>query len=318
MDQTTPVSAPRAPMQKIDGPGILFSFGWKMFTSHWKTLAPILIIPAVISFVGRLLGLIGGPVGAILAILLGIAGVVFSIAMIPAMIDAVDKVSKGMPAMLKGQYRFGFSMFWSTLLVVIINGLVGFGSFALFVIPGIVMVVYGCLYTFTFVLDGKRGFGALTESYSLVHGRWWPVFGRGLLLVIVLGVCWAIISFIVALIFMHGSVGIMLVPFILQILASIILVPIALGYVYKMYQSLKATRDMSVQTRTFKGWLIAFLVLGILAVIAMITIIPAIMFAALSNARLNDPAFQSQLQTYGNTNTVNPYEKYENTPSAIN
>jgi hypothetical protein len=171
---------------------------------------------------------------------------------------------------LKSQYKLGFGLFWSLALVGLIACFSFLGSFVILVIPGVVVAVYATMYITSVVIDGKRGFSAFTESYSLVKGRWWGVFGRMLFFSVVIGIPYLVLFFLVSLALMalgvdsHSASGNSISSLIsLAISASI--TPLAYSYIYKLYMSLKATRQAEVSTVAFKRWMIAFTIIGPIA-----------------------------------------------------
>ena len=261
-------------------------------TGHWKVLVPILILPSVANYIGTLFTQTHQIVLTIVGVLISIVAAIFSVAMLPSLVNAVHRLSteSGAAISLKEQYKFGFKYFWSIILVGIIFGFAQIGSFVLFVIPMIVLWVYSCLYLFALVVDDKRGFSALTESYSLVRGRWWPVFGRLLFLVLVVLIIWFIfigIGFLIgaasgvqlsSFIRSAGqaapqfSFGFFIVSTILNLIGTSIIAPIGLGYTYRMYTSLKSVRNPNIQTGAFKKWIIAFICVGAVAIVLAIII----------------------------------------------
>ena len=51
-----------------------------------------------------------------------------------------------------------------------------------FLIPAIIFGVYYMFASYVLVIENKRSFSAMERSYDLVHGFWWPAFGRIILL----------------------------------------------------------------------------------------------------------------------------------------
>jgi hypothetical protein len=313
MDSNNPVpqtSAPAPVTGELDGPITLLKFGWNILTKHWKSVGWVIVLPTIVSSIGQLLAATLGGAGAILAIILFIVSIILMIASLPAAVQAVHRVTvdPATPVSLKSQYRFGFSYFWSFILAAIIAGVVGFGSFILFIIPGVIVSVYTMFYIYTLVIDGKKGFSALTESFALVRGRWWIVFGNILFLGLVSFIIRLIligVQFLLAYIFGAGmatgtSVGFAIIAVVINLIGIAIISPIAAGYTYKLYSSLKATRAAEASTKTFKKWLVAFLVIGILGGIVFVISVPMI---ALMSARsrmnqntFNTEAFKEQIQ----------------------
>lgn len=78
--------------------------------------------------------------------------------------------------------------FLSFLWTCIVAGLVIWGGFMFFIVPGFIVLIMICFQQYAFVLENKRGMDALLRSRELVHGRFWSVayvLGKfGLLLII--------------------------------------------------------------------------------------------------------------------------------------
>jgi hypothetical protein len=297
----TPVSAPVpqiSPAGSFDGPVALTKFAWKMFTKNWKTLGLIMLVPIVLYVAGMLLMITKSSAGSVIGFILIIAEYVFFIAAIPASIQAVHRltVEPNTPVSVKSQYKFGFSIFWSFILLMIIMGAVNMGSSVLLVIPGIVVMVYAVFSYYTLTIDGKRNFAALTESFSLIRGRWWKVFGR-LLFSCLIGLVVYIVAVLVALV-------LSLLPEVLAIILGVILAlavavfgwTFGIAYFYRLYVSLKESRSANVPTGTFKGWLIAFLCIGVISPLILIPIMSAVVLTSLNSARMKGLEAQQNAQ----------------------
>lgn len=277
---------------KITGPAELLKNTWSFFAKHWKLLVAITIIPAVISLVAQLLFSIINPIVAILAILLIIVSVILSIVMQGAVIGSIDRYSKDPTASLtiKGQYAFGFRYFWSIIFIIILQIFIFAGSYALFVIPGIIISIYTSMYAMTLFVDNKRGFSAFTESFSVVKGRWWAVLGRFVILALVIIVVYAVVFGLLYLLgFLSGisaqSLTANIVYTVINLAIGAITGPFIAIYMYKMYESLKATRAQ-VSTSSFKNWLVAFLSVGILATVVILLTLPLVVLSSLNAARM--------------------------------
>jgi hypothetical protein len=291
-----PASSPQAPVTApFDGPIALCKFAWNTFTKRWKLFLGIILVPIALYVIAVLL--IGstvyiGTAGSILGFIVIIAAYVFFLAAMPATAQAMHRVTvdPGTPVSIKSQYRFGFSVFWSMLLLVIMIGFIIQGANLLLVIPGIFVAVSTILYMYTFVIDGKRNFAALTESYSLVRGRWWGVFGRFLFLALMALICAVIYLVVIGIVYLLQ----MLPDVIAVIIGSILgLVLFTFGwtfgnaYMYRLYATLKATRGAPAPTSTFKGWLIAFLCIGaVLVPIAVMGVLSSVVLVSLNTARM--------------------------------
>jgi hypothetical protein len=313
MDSNTPASqapvaqvpVPQAPTSvPFDGPIELLKFGWNTFTKHWKKLSLIILVPFVIYAVGVLI-FIGATVsglfiGGIVAFIAIVAAYVFFIAAVLAIISAIHKIhiDPGTPITVKGLYRQAFSSFWPFVLLLIVAGFVNMGSLALLFIPGIFVIVSCSLYMFTFTIDGKRHFNALVESYNLVRGRWWRVFGRllfGLLIVFVAYLVMILISFLLSSL---PNVLIAIIDIIIGFVFVVFCALFGLGYMYRLYVTLKSTRLPAPSGSTFKGWLIAFLCVGAITPVgASILGLSSIVLVSLNSARMKATDAQNNANT---------------------
>lgn len=295
---------------QVTGPSALLSNAWKTYKDHWKLLVPIVILPSVGIYIAELMFAANNVALTILGVIVMIASWVFSIAMGPAVVSTLHRLSSEPAAVLtvKGQYKIGLSFFGSAILLAIIGGFVFIGSFFLFVIPAIIVGVYTFAYLFTLVIDDKHGFSAFTESYSLVRGRWSAVFGRLLIIGLVLIAIWLVLAglnLILNLIFgIHVPIGQttatlsiaqLAVSAIVSLIGTAIVVPLMLAYMYGLYLSLKATRQTEIQAGAFKKWLIALLIVGILG-IPLIGILASVVLVSLNQARMQSATSSMQAQ----------------------
>jgi hypothetical protein len=283
------ISVPSQPVQPVQpqdlsagtllGPVNLFKTTWNFFKNYYKTIIPIFIIPSLIFVVAQISMLIGSGSSMILGFVLLIVGIILSIASGPAVTSTIHRLATEVGAVitLKDQYKFGFKIFWSVVLIAILQLFISFGSAILFVIPAIIVGVYLSMYMFTLVIDGKRGFESLTESFSLVKGRWWPVLGRfAFIAVAYLGcaIVIAILSFLIEIIF--GIEDKSLSQIILNMILNLVLTSTAgsfmVVYSYNLYTNLKNTRIPNVYVADFKKWLIAFAVIGVIAAIGFFVV----------------------------------------------
>ena len=269
-DQSVPAAAP---LQSgvLAGPVELLSVAWKLFRENWKTLMPIVMVPLLATAIGRILSVADVSVLPVVGgFLVFIAGV-FTIFMQIALTDSVRQISNGSAVALstKAQYKVGLKLFWPFVWLVILQVLVFLGSSILFIIPAIVMGVYTSMYSLSLIIDGKRGWSAFTESYTLVRGRWWGTLGRLVSIGLVSAACYLVgvgLSFLLELLFglPLKSSGAGALSAVVGDLIGIFVWPLAAIYTYKLYESLKASRLPNIETKTFRRWLITFLVIGIL------------------------------------------------------
>ncbi len=102
-----------------------------------------------------------------------------------AVVDAVAKVYLGKPASAADSIKVGLSrllpLFWTTILMF----LAIMGGFILFIIPGILCLVWFGLSTHVVVLEGVSGGAALGRSKKLMSGNINTVFVLGILMLVI-------------------------------------------------------------------------------------------------------------------------------------
>ncbi len=73
--------------------------------------------------------------------------------------------------------RFGFSNFWRLLGLVLLHGVLLLLAFLACIVPGIWLYAAWSVAVPVLLIEGTGGFKALSRSFELVKGRWWPVAG---------------------------------------------------------------------------------------------------------------------------------------------
>lgn len=246
--------------------GDLVTTGWSDYLRDWKTnleLSIRYLLAAVIMFVAVLIAeripLAGG---SLLMIVASIASGVISLHTSIILMDVISKRDKG-ASNVKHDDAIGYKLFWSMFWISILVGLATLGGFILFVLPGIWLAVKFSMAQLSLIEDGKKGTEALSASSELVKGRWWGVFGRSLLVAIVVGFLallsiW-IMSAIIGLFIGFDKVAMLsevknsygysqttpMMEGIQNIMAGIIqtiLAPLGIIYSVKIFHSLKKTK----------------------------------------------------------------------------
>lgn len=295
--QSQPVLTTSLP--KIEGPITLLENAWSLFVHNWKLLSAIVVVPSVVNLAGSLLLSNDHVVSVVVGIVLIICSIILSFVMAPAIIDSLHRLSSGASVALSviGQYRLGLRYFWSIIFIVLIMLFIGIGSAILMLVPAIIVCIYTTLYMYVLVVDGKKGFGALTESYSLVRGRWWAVFGRSIFLIAVFAVIGILLAIILSLFGLSEPVGVLdkTVVSVVNIIFTAILAPVAMTYTYRMYASLKSSRTADVQVKIFKRFLVVFASIGVLVLIFLASITPIVISKIVKAIKDNPDSVQEQL-----------------------
>jgi hypothetical protein len=74
-------------------------------------------------------------------------------------------------------YRVGYARMWSILLVGVLSALAVLGGFILLIVPGFIVLTHLICGVSTVVVEGKRGWAALSRSWKLVRHNAWRTFG---------------------------------------------------------------------------------------------------------------------------------------------
>ncbi len=106
----------------------------------------------------------------------------------------------------------------------------------LLIIPGIIASIFYSFAVYALFFEGQKGMSAIKRSVRLVKGYWWAIFGR----VLLLGVLIWIFSMIISLPMVFSQPGELLYSIwngVVQVI-SIIIGPISLLFCYRIYQDL--------------------------------------------------------------------------------
>jgi len=140
------------------------------------------------------LGILG-----LLALLVGLAGALIQFGFLRVVLN--PKAAQTVTSLIS----YGKQRYWSTLGITIVTAfllvfMVGLGTLA-FVLPGIFLGVMVVFAPFVVILDGKGPIESIKQSWAMVEGRWWSVFGTLLVWVILTGVVMMIVNGIIGILF---------------------------------------------------------------------------------------------------------------------
>ncbi|MFA7088320.1 MAG: hypothetical protein WC146_03195 [Patescibacteria group bacterium] len=132
-------------------------------------------------------------------------------------------------------YNESSSYFWSYISLVILTLILLSLWFFALVIPAIVFSVFYSFAIFAFIFEDKKSMDAVNRSYELVRGYFWPVFGRILLLGLVLSLVTGVIA--LPLDYIKSNIWLNIWTIIVQV-ANLLLCPIALIFSFSIYKDL--------------------------------------------------------------------------------
>jgi hypothetical protein len=197
-----------------------------------------------------------GPVGGIL---FGIVSFALTILGTLALVDRIVNEKRGA---IVNNFKAAKVYFWKYFGLIILVSLVVMGAFALLVIPGIYWGIATSFALFVLITEKQGGLKAITKSQWYVSGKWWPVFGRFL----VLGIAVAVLGMIVGLVFSFSQ-GVNVLA---QQILNLVVTPAIVIYLYTMFTELKQIKKTSSSTYVHKkAWPVLYLVVGIITIVAL-------------------------------------------------
>ena len=239
------------PTAKIDPVSLprladLFRQTWQLYKAHWPTYVVISAVPAGTAFILAFVSAAGimslfpnltqNTIFLIIVSLLAL--VVLAVIIYINLWSQLALVVAIRDRAISPNWQIAFQkarpFIWPYIKTIYISALFIFGGFFLLVIPGIVMAVWFCFYTFTLVVGNEAaGLPALMRSREIVAGRAWAIFGRIIILAILVGIGMAVllIPFTIA----QGSTEGWLTEFIGRVM-GIILGPFYLAFLFLLYE----------------------------------------------------------------------------------
>jgi hypothetical protein len=175
--------------------------------------------------------------------------------------------------------KYFWAYIWVSLLSSVVIGLWSL----LFIIPGVIFMVYYLMVNYTFFFEDFKGRMALRRSRELVKGYWWPVFGR----LAFIGLAAFIINFVMAIPITYltkGSAGYDAYNLFINIVWAL-LAPIIIIYSYYIFRDLlKIKGESKLEKKPTKKQNILDAIL--VAVVISLFILFMVIAAAASSSRL--------------------------------
>lgn len=184
--------------------GELIKQSWQLYRRHFQVLwvyILMIIIPTIIigfsnvttSIMGYLLPKNFGPSIGIVGLVV-LACLIFLILVHVSLLTAIDQlISQQKARPWKEILPASLPLLWPYFYTSLAVGLIVIGGMFLLFIPGILFGVWFMFSSYAVVLSGQKGLAAMTVSKNLVQGRWWAIFWRSLIPVVLLAIVTVII-----------------------------------------------------------------------------------------------------------------------------
>jgi hypothetical protein len=169
---------------KIPGATTLFRNGWSYMLSRLDLIALLLVLPVVYSILALVLGVPIYSNDVEIPLFMEISSLIVSLGSIFIWVAVIYSVVKSEEQKISILESFswakhkGLGLIW----VGILSSLVVMGGFILLIIPGIILSIYLYLAQYVYIQEGQKGLSALLRSRDLVKDNWMAIFGRVLLL----------------------------------------------------------------------------------------------------------------------------------------
>lgn len=229
----------------------LIKTAWGQYSKHFKVLVPITLVAGIGLYLQTIVMYFSAPKVvnvsqygveasslATYGILSLIATVIYAVGMIWGFTALVNQVNKlDQPMTLKDAFMKAKPFIWSMFITGLLVAIFTIIGFILIIIPGIIVGVWLSFATYIVIAENKSGMEAIKASKAYVEGYWWPVFGRA----IVVGIIVALIAGII------GGIANMIIGqtlgMLLQNVISLALIPFAVLCQYAIYQDLKKIKS---------------------------------------------------------------------------
>ncbi|MDA8170466.1 MAG: hypothetical protein M0Z48_01370 [Nitrospiraceae bacterium] len=167
---------------KLPGAGVLFGRSWDLYRKRFQVfsliylfyLGPIMLISALCysvwkTFPHPLNPLVAAwiAMGVLMAVLISLWGQW-------AFVYAISEPGLAAKALFRKSTQTLKKFTWLYLLFAALT----IAGFVLFIVPGLILMVWFSFSFFILAGKGKTGLNALLESREYVRGFWWPVFSR--------------------------------------------------------------------------------------------------------------------------------------------
>ncbi len=251
-------------MANLDPIVSLWSNSWRRCTARFWTLVEICLLPAIVISAGDLLMSRASFFSIIMGSVVNVVGlfliVVTSVTLISSVAGGTD---------FGASYERGMRLFWPALLLVILNGVACLGGFVLFIVPGVFLLVSLVFANYVLVMEDIHGIDALVASRAYVKGHWWAIFGRGVLLDLLISAAMLVI-YAPATALLGSIVG-----GIVYVALLLIFVPFSVCYLYEIYENLRRLRAAAVPEsvkhgKGEKAFLTVCMLVGAVAVVLFI------------------------------------------------
>ena len=192
--------------------------------------ALILMIPVSIVLAANINNIISNAAAFLIILIIAVAFVAVCLVVNLALAHSVATGEKFWPAV-----KFGFKNLKSIAFATVIMSFISGGLSIMGILPGLASVIWFMFVTFIIVSGDSKGLAAITKSKEYVRGYGWSIFGKMLLLCLVILPIFIILS-------IPGMVNENLYTIssaISRIIQIVVVTPFSVLFIYRLFKELK-------------------------------------------------------------------------------
>ena len=235
MENQQPTSIPQSQISTLPGVGNLLKRSCQVYKERfWQLLGTMILCTLLLLlFTALVVGgvVIFGPrpglaIVITLVLVSAIGSLIIESLRVASLIFIIKEKERkiGIKEALKLGWSKTLSMAWIIFLAVIVT----IGGYLLFIIPGIIFLVWFSFPGYVLVVENIKGTKALSRSKFLVKGYWWSVFWRIFVLLFLTGVIYNVLYFAHEL---------------LLYISVILLQPFSVVFSFLLYEDLKRLKE---------------------------------------------------------------------------
>jgi hypothetical protein len=243
----------------------IFGQSFDIYSKRFGTIFGVMVAPVLIAEIITMMFLSdfdsfesGGMLIA-LRILLILILIISQIWGYAALLYAIKDGEQGIGVL--ESYRRGLNKIHSIFWVAFLIGFIYSGGLLLFIVPGIIFLVWFSLAPFILISEDTKGMDALLKSKEYIKGKWWSVFGRFLFFGLVYVLFYLTFYRIANSILTHIT---NFTDFAMNLFNGLVYYPLVFIYTFLIYKNLRTLKGDIVfsATRSEKAKFIILSILG--------------------------------------------------------
>ncbi len=273
--------------------GMLFKTAYQRMKSRAKTLFAIAgIYGLAIILFGIFMKIQENSESITLVLITALVFIIYIVAVLWSATALVDGTIREDTAPFSSVAVNGFKYIFPLLGINIVSVLISLGGYVAFIIPGIAIGIQLAFAAAIYIHKKTPIMESIQLSRLLVKGRWWAVFGRFILLVLVI---YAILLILILLMWLITSLigessGSDITSMIVIGLFAIVYLPYSLCFIAELYHDLDKTKQLPTeqQIKKNKTFVTTFMILGIVGILLIMGIavsIPALVINSIGNQK---------------------------------